>query len=67
MRLTSSLINDSFSSLINDNSRVLQKLIKYFNCRIISTSFVLPSAGVFPVIFILQPVTKYLKLTQVFM
>ena len=67
MRLTSSLINGNSSSLNNDNSRVLQKLIKYFNCRIISTSFALPSAGVFPVIFILQSITKNLRLTQVFM
>ena len=67
MRLTSSLINGNSSSLNNDNSRVLQKLIKYFNCRIISTSFALPSPGVFPVIFILQSITKNLRLTQVFM
>ena len=42
------------SQLINGISRVLQKLLKYFNGTIISTSFVLPSAGVFPVIFILD-------------
>ena len=42
------------SQLINDISRVLQKLLKYFNGTIISTSFVLPAAGVFPVIFILD-------------
>ena len=40
------------SHLINDISRVLQKLLKYFNDTVISTSLVLPSAGVFPVIFI---------------
>ena len=42
------------SQLINGISRVLQNLLKYFNGTIISTSFVLPSAGVFPVIFILD-------------
>ena len=34
-------------------SRVHQKLLKYFNGTIISIFFVLPSAGVFPVIFAL--------------
>ena len=42
------------SLLIDDISRVLQKLLKHFNCTIISTSFVLSSSGVFPVIFILD-------------
>ena len=42
------------SQLINDISRVLQKLLKYFNGTAISTSFVLPAAGVFPVILILN-------------
>ena len=42
------------SQLIKGISRVLQKLLKYFNGTIISTSFVLPSAGVFPIIFILD-------------
>ena len=42
------------SQLINGISRVFQKLLKYFNGTIISTFFVLPSAGVFPVIFILD-------------
>ena len=42
------------SQLINSISRVLQKLLKYFNGAIISTSFSLPSSGVFPVIFILD-------------
>ena len=42
------------SQLINDISRVVQKLLKYFNGTIISTSFVLPSVEVFPVIFILD-------------
>ena len=41
------------SQLINGISRVLQKLLKYFNGKIISTSFIFPSA-VFPVIFILD-------------
>ena len=38
------------SQLINGISSVLQKLLKYFSGTIISTSFVLPSSGVFPVI-----------------
>ena len=42
------------SQLINDISRVLQKLLKYFNGTIISTSFVFPLLGVFPVIFTLD-------------
>ena len=42
------------SQLINDNSRVLQKLLKYFSDRTTSTSYVLPSADVFPVIVILD-------------
>ena len=42
------------SQLINGISRVLQKILKYFNGTIISTSFVLPSAGVSPVIFTLD-------------
>ena len=42
------------SQLINGISIVLQKLLKYFNGTIISASFVLLSAGVFPVIFILD-------------
>ena len=46
MRLTSQLINGIL--------RVLQKLLKYFNGTIISTSSVLLSAGVFPLIFILD-------------
>ena len=40
--------------LIKGISRVLQKLLKYFNETIISTSFSLPAAGVFHVIFILN-------------
>ena len=39
------------SQLINDISRVLQTLLKYFNGTIISISFMLPSAGAFCVIF----------------
>ena len=42
------------SQLINSISRVPQKLLKYFNGTMISTSFVLPAAGFFPVIFILD-------------
>ena len=34
------------SQLFNDISRVLQKLLKYFNGTIILTSFVLPTVGV---------------------
>ena len=41
------------SQLINGISRALQKLFKYFNETAILTSFVLPVAGVFPVILIL--------------
>ena len=44
----------STSELIKGISRVLQKLLKYFNGTMISTSFVLPTAGVFPVISILD-------------
>ena len=43
----------SISQLINNISRVLQKLLKYFNGACFLTSFVLPVAGVFPVILIL--------------
>ena len=39
------------SQLVNGISRVLQKLLKCFNGTIISTSFILPPAGVFPVTF----------------
>ena len=42
------------SQLIKGISRVPQKLLKYFNRTIISTSFSSPAAGVFPVIFILD-------------
>ena len=42
------------SQLINGISRVLQKLLKYYNGTIIPISFVFPSAGVFPVIFTLD-------------
>ena len=42
------------SQLINGISRVLQKFLVYFNGIAISTSFALPSTGVFPVIFILD-------------
>ena len=42
------------SKLINEISRVLQKFLKYFNGTVISTSFVLSSVKVFPVIFILD-------------
>ena len=39
--------------LINGISRVPQNLLKHFNGPIILTSFLLPSAGVFPVISVL--------------
>ena len=42
------------SQLINDISRVLQKLLKYFNDTIILTSVVLPSGRVFPITFTLD-------------
>ena len=42
------------SQLIEGISSVLQKLLKYFNGTIISTSFSLPLLGVFPVTFILE-------------
>ena len=42
------------SQLINDISRVVQKLLKYFNGTIISTSFSLPVAAAFSVIFTLD-------------
>ena len=42
------------SQLIKGIPRVLQKLLKYFNGITILTSFVLPPAGVFPVIFTLD-------------
>ena len=42
------------SQLISGISKVLQKLLKYFNGTAISTFFVLPSEGVLPVIFILH-------------
>ena len=42
------------SQLTNGISMVFQNLLKYFNGTIISTSFVLPLAGVFPVTFILD-------------
>ena len=40
--------------LINGISRVLQKLLRYFNGTIISIFFSLTAAGVFPVIFVLD-------------
>ena len=49
---SSPLIDDDNG--INGISSILQKLFKYFNGTIISTSFVLSSLGVFPVIFILD-------------
>ena len=42
------------SQLIKRILRVLQKLLKYFNGTAILTSFVLPLAGYFPVIFTLD-------------
>ena len=41
------------SQVIKVISRVLQKLLKYFDGTAILTFFVLPSAGILPVIFIL--------------
>ena len=42
------------SQLIKGISRVLQKLLKYFDDTAILASFVLLAAGVFPVIFSLD-------------
>ena len=42
------------SQLNNDISRVLQKLLKYFNQTIILTLSILPLLSVWPVIFILK-------------
>ena len=42
------------SQLINRILRALLKLLKYFNGTAISTFFVLHSAGLLPVIFILD-------------
>ena len=42
------------SHFINGISRVLQKLLNCFDGTIILTHFVLPAAGVFPVIFTLD-------------
>ena len=42
------------SQLIKGISRVLQKLLKYFDGTIISTLFILPSSSVWPVIFVLK-------------
>ena len=47
------------SQWINRISRVLQKLLKYFNSTTISTSFVLPSSGVFPAIWVLNLKIQY--------
>ena len=44
----------STSQLIKGISRVLQKLINYFNGIIISTLSILPSSPVWPFIFILK-------------
>ena len=44
----------SISQSIKGISRVLQKLLKYFNNNAILTPFVLPSAGVFPVFFFVK-------------
>ena len=51
---TQSLNQVKISELIYDISRVLQKLLKYFNGTAISTSFLLTAAGAFPVILILN-------------
>ena len=42
------------SQLIKIISRVLQKLIKYFNGTIISTLFISPSSSVWAFIFVLK-------------
>ena len=45
------VVSRLISQLTNGISRVLQKVLKYFNGTIVSKFFILPSAGVFPVIF----------------
>ena len=59
----------SIPQLIKGISRVLQKLLKYFNGTIISTPFISPSLFVWPVIFALKlnesVVLSPLKLTIV--
>ena len=47
------MIND-ISQLIKGISRVIKKLLRYFNGTAILTFFVLPLAGVFPVILFLD-------------
>ena len=42
------------SQLINGISRVLRKVLKYFNRTIVLLSYVLPPAGVLPIIFSLN-------------
>ena len=42
------------SHLMKDISRALQKLLKYFNGTVISTSFVLPSSVLISVIYTLS-------------
>ena len=42
------------SQLIKGISRVLQKLLKYFNGTIISTLFISPSSSYWPVNFVLK-------------
>ena len=44
----------STSQLINSISRILQKLLNYFNGTVISTPFISPSSLVWPVIFVLN-------------
>ena len=52
------------SQLIDGISKVLQKLLKYFNGNITSTYFVLPAAGLIPVIFTLDSnVSESVKLS----
>ena len=46
--------NRLISKLIRGISKVLQKLLNYFNGKTISTSFVLPAAGVSPIILVLN-------------
>ena len=52
------------SQWINGISRVLQKLLKYFKGTGVSTYFVLPGAGVFPVIWILYLI-KWIRLCYI--
>ena len=54
MQVDDHVIIRLISKVVKGISRVLQKLLKYFNGTAILTSFVLPAAGFFSVIFTLN-------------